>query len=192
VGTKAKAALERLKTVYAQLRRYGLEKKVLMDLGETRGFDYYTGILFEIFIEGMGESIGGGGRYDTLMGKFGNGQPATGFALDLDRIQDAMVRSDLLSPLSNLDVVLVNGDRGSAQMLDLALLLRRRGIRAVFWPGGDTSRAVTYARANGFARVIARSGKGQKPYRLVSGTVRERSNPLNENDVIRLLTARHE
>lgn len=57
--------------------------QVVYDLGEVRGLDYYTGMHFEVFVEGAGRAVGTGGRYDDLMGRFGTPMPAVGFALDL-------------------------------------------------------------------------------------------------------------
>lgn len=66
---------------------------VVYDLGEVRGLDYYTGIHFELFIEGAGRAAGAGGRYDTLMGRFGLPMPAVGMSLDLDTIAEALAGS---------------------------------------------------------------------------------------------------
>jgi ATP phosphoribosyltransferase regulatory subunit len=63
---------------------------VVYDLGEVRGLDYYTGIHFELFIGGAGRAAGAGGRYDTLMGRFGLPMPAVGMSLDLDTIAEAL------------------------------------------------------------------------------------------------------
>jgi len=63
---------------------------VVYDLGEVRGLDYYTGIHFELFTAGAGRSAGAGGRYDGLMGRFGEPMPAVGLSLDLDTIAEAL------------------------------------------------------------------------------------------------------
>ena len=59
---------------------------ILIDLGEFRGFEYYDGIVFDVFAPGIGAELGGGGRYDHLMGRFGRAAASTGFALDVDRL----------------------------------------------------------------------------------------------------------
>jgi len=48
--------------------------------------EYYTGLVFDIYVDGVGAEIGGGGRYDHLIGRFGHEVPSTGFAFDLDRL----------------------------------------------------------------------------------------------------------
>ncbi|MFM7840903.1 MAG: ATP phosphoribosyltransferase regulatory subunit, partial [Nitrospira sp.] len=62
----------------------------LIDLGEFRGFDYYDGVVFEVFAKGLGCELGGGGRYNHLVGRFGRDLPSTGFAFDMDRLFQAM------------------------------------------------------------------------------------------------------
>jgi ATP phosphoribosyltransferase regulatory subunit len=65
-------------------------KHIVYDLGEVRGLDYYTGVHFELFTAGAGRSAGAGGRYDGLMGRFGEPMPAVGVSLDLDTIAEAL------------------------------------------------------------------------------------------------------
>jgi ATP phosphoribosyltransferase regulatory subunit len=83
----ARAGLEHLLALDDQLSREE-RQHVVYDLGEVRGLDYYTGVHFELFIEGAGRSAGAGGRYDELMSRFGRSTPAVGVSLDLDTIAD--------------------------------------------------------------------------------------------------------
>lgn len=68
----------------------GLTPRLRLDLGEVRGFDYYTGPSFALLADGPGEPLGGGGRYDDLLGRFGAPLPASGFAIDLDHLARAI------------------------------------------------------------------------------------------------------
>ncbi|ALA60166.1 ATP phosphoribosyltransferase regulatory subunit [Nitrospira moscoviensis] len=79
-------ALDRLTKVYRCLCDAGHEDVLFLDLGEFRGFDYYDGVVFDVFAEGIGVELGGGGRYDHLIGRFGRDIPSTGFALNVDRL----------------------------------------------------------------------------------------------------------
>src|SRR5205085_12076722 len=81
---KARDAVERLAVVLAQARSLGAELEV--DLGEVRGLGYYTGLVFNLYAAGAPRAVGGGGRYDGLLGKFGDPRPAVGFSLDLDAL----------------------------------------------------------------------------------------------------------
>lgn len=85
-------ALANLKNVFGILKRKGLSNYISIDLCEIRGFDYHTGIIFEGFVNGVGSSICGGGRYDNLLESFGYPSPATGFAVDLDNLMLAIER----------------------------------------------------------------------------------------------------
>jgi len=79
-------SLDRLAAVYRPLCHAGYQHVLFLDLGEFRGFDYYDGIVFDVFAEGVGVELGGGGRYNHLIGRFGRNLPSTGFALNVDRL----------------------------------------------------------------------------------------------------------
>ena len=81
---EAREALRRLSAALTAARSLGAELEV--DLGEVRGLGYYTGIVFNLYAMGSPRPVGGGGRYDTLLGRFGDPRPAVGFSLDLDAL----------------------------------------------------------------------------------------------------------
>ncbi len=64
--------------------------RVIFDLGLVRNIGYYTGAVFEVYDPALGGPIGGGGRYDDLLGRFGRALPAVGFALGVDRLHVAL------------------------------------------------------------------------------------------------------
>lgn len=108
-----------------------------LQLSMVRGLDYYTGPVFEIAVERpkVG-SIGGGGRYDGLIGSFsGRDVPATGFSLGLERAFEVIAEFGLLPPVRTVAQVLVaivrdaQGD-GTADALALVTELRAAGLRA--------------------------------------------------------------
>lgn len=88
----AGAALERLTEVVAAVEREypDTHARLLVDLGEVRGFDYYTGVRLRVWAPGVGGPVVRGGRYDDLVGRYGAGLPATGLALDLDALDQAL------------------------------------------------------------------------------------------------------
>ncbi len=67
-----------------------IAERVIFDLGLTRSLGYYTGAVFEVYDQALGAPIGGGGRYDELLGRFGRELPAVGFALGVDRLHIAL------------------------------------------------------------------------------------------------------
>jgi len=64
--------------------------RVIFDLGLARGLGYYTGAVFDVYDPALGAPLGGGGRYDDLVGRFGRPLPAVGFALGVDRLHAAL------------------------------------------------------------------------------------------------------
>jgi ATP phosphoribosyltransferase regulatory subunit len=64
--------------------------RVIFDLGLARGLGYYTGAVFDVYDPSLGAPLGGGGRYDELLGRFGRPMPAVGFALGVDRLHVAL------------------------------------------------------------------------------------------------------
>lgn len=82
----ARAALADLEVVTRTLEEGGLGARVAIDLSESRSLDYYTGLVFRIYGGGLGFDVGGGGRYDALLGRLGRPMPAIGFMLGLDRL----------------------------------------------------------------------------------------------------------
>jgi ATP phosphoribosyltransferase regulatory subunit len=84
--------LRNIERVYAIIIEKGYKAFVTFDLGEVRGFDYYTGIIFEGFARGVGKAILSGGRYDNLIKKYGYDCAATGFAFDVEAVVAALER----------------------------------------------------------------------------------------------------
>jgi ATP phosphoribosyltransferase regulatory subunit HisZ len=66
-------------------------ERVIFDLGLARPLTYYTGAIFEVYDAGLGQPLGGGGRYDDLLGRFGRDLPACGWALNVERLHLARV-----------------------------------------------------------------------------------------------------
>lgn len=83
-------ALANLRDIYHALEAHAVADEVYLDLTEINNLGYYTGISFELLIPGVGFSMGGGGRYDNLIGTFGAPQPAVGVALGVDRLLNAL------------------------------------------------------------------------------------------------------
>ena len=80
------AALSYLRELYDILSSAGYGQYLRFDLGLVHQIDYYTGVVFRGYVEGAGDAVLSGGRYDTLMGDFGRNAPATGFAVDVDAV----------------------------------------------------------------------------------------------------------
>ncbi|WP_026694486.1 ATP phosphoribosyltransferase regulatory subunit [Peribacillus kribbensis] len=82
--------LNELDELLQQLAEYGSDQYVSLDLTLMNDLSYYSGLLFEVYTAGINFPVGNGGRYNSLLKKFGSDSPATGFALRLDRLIEAM------------------------------------------------------------------------------------------------------
>lgn len=85
-GTDAEGPFRDLHALYRRASASGFAPSVIVDLGETRAVDYYTGPVFQLLAHGPGEPIASGGRYDALYDRFGAPSPAAGFAIDLNHL----------------------------------------------------------------------------------------------------------
>jgi len=134
----------------------------------ARGLSYYTGAIMEIAVEGIG-SLGGGGRYDGLIGMFSGEQiPACGFSLGLERILVVMGERNMFPEhvqAAGPDVLVTIFDEPlTAESLRLATELRAGGLRAEIYSeplrgGKDLGKAFKYAsaRKTRFATVLGTS-----------------------------------
>ena len=154
-------ALTNLQTVHDMLKVYGLEAFVLLDLSEIRGFDYYTGVVFEGFTSNLGYEICGGGRYDHLIGRFGEECPSTGFAIDIEKLQMALERQGTLRSPVQVDFLIMDFKPDKRDALRIAKELRRRGYRvARDIIRRDLAGSLAYARRMGIARGIILGANG--------------------------------
>jgi ATP phosphoribosyltransferase regulatory subunit len=96
-GPEVLARAEGLRALHAALERRGVADRVIYDLGLVRQLGYYTGAVFEVYDPAVGFALGGGGRYDDLLGRFGRALPACGVALDLQRVHMAQAAEEALA-----------------------------------------------------------------------------------------------
>lgn len=92
---RSRAALDALSALWSTIEALGLADSFEIDLGDVSGLDYYTGLVFKIYVAGAGARTGRGGRYDRLTANFGRAEPAVGFVLDLDALTAVLARADV-------------------------------------------------------------------------------------------------
>jgi ATP phosphoribosyltransferase regulatory subunit len=90
-------AVESLRALHERLAERGVADRVIFDLGLVRELGYYTGAVFEVYDPAVGFALGGGGRYDELIGRFGRPLAACGVALDVQRVHLAQAAEERLS-----------------------------------------------------------------------------------------------
>jgi ATP phosphoribosyltransferase regulatory subunit len=128
--------------------------RVTVDLGEARGFDYYSGIRVRGWAAGVHHPLVRGGRYDGLPQRYGVPRPATGFAIDLAAVEAALaaVGREIAGaePTPAHLVAIASGARGAAvraRAQALAATARAQGRRAWVQPGVTLARAQALAEA---------------------------------------------
>jgi ATP phosphoribosyltransferase regulatory subunit len=95
-GPEVLEQAEGLRPLHELLERRGVAGRVIYDLGLVRELGYYTGAVFEVYDPAVGFALGGGGRYDELLGRFGRALPACGVALDIQRVHQAQAAEEAL------------------------------------------------------------------------------------------------
>jgi ATP phosphoribosyltransferase regulatory subunit len=93
-GEAVQRATRRLAATHDALAARGISDRVQLDLGLLRDLGYYTGAILEVYDPALGHILGGGGRYDDLLGQFGRPLPAAGFALYVERLHIAQAEEE--------------------------------------------------------------------------------------------------
>lgn len=157
--------VESLKNL-SQILSLSDEEHIKLDVSLARGLDYYTGAIMELSVEDLQSSIGGGGRYDKLIGMFSRELiPACGFSLGLERILVVMEQKDLfpeevLAPAADVMVTVWN-EQLARESLRLASDLRSTGMKVLVYPQFDKlSKQLRYASQIG-ARWVCILGESE-------------------------------
>ncbi|MCA1591619.1 MAG: ATP phosphoribosyltransferase regulatory subunit [Acidobacteria bacterium] len=126
-SARSAAALDALEKLWGVIESLGLSEAFEIDLADVSGLDYYTGLVFKIYVAGAGARVGGGGRYDELTANFGRREPAVGFVLDLDALTDLLARGNNFEPdgVPQLQAAMVEGSSEAGAFQDA----RRRRAR---------------------------------------------------------------
>jgi histidyl-tRNA synthetase len=136
---EGKAAIEDLRQIFALCQSTSAGPHLALDRSLARGLSYYTGPIFEIRVADLAGSLGGGGRYDNLIGMFsGENIPATGISLGLERILVVMGERNMFpqSVVSTpADVMVVQWFANRTNLyLTFATELREAGLRVELYP----------------------------------------------------------
>jgi ATP phosphoribosyltransferase regulatory subunit len=152
-------ALDRLAEVHHLLGAFGASQRVILDLGEVRGMEYYTGITFRGVAPGLGWPIISGGRYDGLIAHFGRSLPAVGFGLGIERA--LLVQTRQAPPeLPSGPQLLVNGCDHPICLARIQQLRQRGYSVEVDVLGLERNRLMDQARMRRIPYVLACTGDG--------------------------------
>ena len=137
--------------------------KTSVDLTLARGADYYTGFILEGVITSIPVgAVLGGGRYDNLVGKFGDKQePAVGMAFGLERIVTAMKMLGMFNDIELPErILVVDGSSGSKAILDRVMKLRADGVSVDYVSSGAVIDAISYYNQRFFSAMVNISRDG--------------------------------
>jgi ATP phosphoribosyltransferase regulatory subunit len=144
------AALDRLETLLVRAAALGYGDRVSVDFALLRDLDYYTGFIFEGYLPEIGFPLCGGGRYDSLLPKFGYDVPAVGWSAGVERLLIALERRGKhVTPRRHRIDVLVSG-------ADIVAARERAAGNVVRYAssGQDDAALIAEARAHGIPRVV--------------------------------------
>lgn len=148
-GEKMQGAYEELEALYKNLANYGLTSNLYLDFSIVNDMNYYDGIIFKGYINGIFDSVLSGGRYDRLMEKFGKRTNAIGFAVYLDRLERYAGDSESY----DFDVLLVYDAKTDASLVIEAvekIKSEKKTVRAVNCvDNGVTYKELVYLNGEG-------------------------------------------
>ena len=152
---KANEHLRKLLEVKDTLTNYGIENLVFFDFSMTRKIAYYTGLVFEASVPNFGLPLGGGGRYDRFIEKFGKLKlPATGFALEIEKCLKALTAQGFQILEKAKTKVLVSSKFQNVA-INVVSLLRDAGVAALLnVTKNDKSKTIKYAKLAGIGYAI--------------------------------------
>jgi histidyl-tRNA synthetase len=182
----AVASVENLQKILELTKVGGANLNMWVEMGFARGLEYYTGMIFELYVPEMDIALGGGGRYDKLIELFGGEvTPAVGVAPGIDRLMLALEGQKV--PLGSGEeekrvmVVPVSEDL-MAKALEVSLTLRMSGVSAeVEVMGRKVSRALADADRRGVTHAVIMG-----PEEVKGGKVVLRDMKKREQKVVRI------
>lgn len=158
-----KHILDELREVYADASELcGSDGSIYVDLGLVNKTDYYTGLIIKGYLQGHGEEVLSGGRYDKLISEFGYDVPAVGFAVNVNAVAKLMEKSDVLPAEPKADVIVYAEEGCEVAAIKAAKELREQGLiveNALF---DDLETVREYAMEKKIAKVVVIDGESRE------------------------------
>ena len=158
-----KHILDELREIYADASELcGGDGSITVDLGLVNKTDYYTGLIIKGYLQGHGEEVISGGRYDRLISEFGYDVPAIGFAVNINAVAKLIEKSDVLPAEPRPDVIVYAEDGCEVAALKAAGELRDQGLiveNALF---DDLESVRAYAMERKIPKVVVIDGESKE------------------------------
>ncbi|HHZ05564.1 MAG TPA: ATP phosphoribosyltransferase regulatory subunit [Clostridiales bacterium] len=152
-GTEAEAALYYLKEMYEALSQIFMGDKLIVDLGLVQRNDYYSGIIFSGYVEGSGDAVLVGGRYDELLSEFQNPMPAAGFGINVHELANMLLKKSVVKNDMSIDILVHGEDGFEMDAINQARQLSMSGSRCEVSTFETQIDAVVYAKKKNIPRV---------------------------------------
>jgi len=146
LNDRMRNAVDDVLNIYEKMRDMSFDMYLFSDMGLVNHLDYYSGMIFKIYLQNSGLIAGSGGRYDGLMEKFGRRVPATGFGLNMDILYEALRAESKRDDILNIAL-------GKGRLAEITMeKLETIGVR---FPDYDkSSRKLIFDDATGKIRIV--------------------------------------
>lgn len=168
-------ALEDLAFLYDLLEEEGVSDYVLFDFSLLSYGKYYTGVMFQIFTSDIGSAIVEGGRYDHLLGTFGEALPAVGFGMDVNLVLQKLLKGEVKVNKKQNRTLIVMDQEARAAGIRVSDALRSEGLILENSLSTTIEDAIVYAKSVGMGGLLHFKANGKVDvHNLGNGTVEEK------------------
>jgi len=151
---KTESVLSGLKELFKEIEKLGLKGKITVDLGMVNKTDYYTGVILKGYIEGYGEPVISGGRYDRLISEFGYDVPATGFAVNVDAVTKVRLKNEKIT-VREVEAIVFAEEGFEMKAVLHARELRSKGMKVELAAFNDIEKVRKYAADVKISKIIS-------------------------------------
>lgn len=150
-----KSLLDELREIYCDAAEIcGNDGEITVDLGLVNKTDYYTGIIIKGYLQGHGEEVISGGRYDRLISEFGYDIPAVGFAVNINAVAKVIEKNGILPVMPRTDAVVYAEEGFEVAALKSAQELREQGLVVEIALFDDLETVRSYAKEKKIPKVV--------------------------------------
>lgn len=150
-----KRLLDELREIYCDAAEIcGNDGEITVDLGLVNKTDYYTGIIIKGYLQGHGEEVISGGRYDKLISEFGYDIPAVGFAVNINAVAKVIEKNGILPVMPKTDAVVYAEEGFEVTALKSAQVLREQGLVVEIALFDDLETVRSYAKEKKIPKVV--------------------------------------